>query len=172
MGFGSYVIGTASLNYFNKSIDELELHEVAFLAALPKAPNNYHPIKNYKSAIDRRNWVMDRMFKNRYINLKDLEYKNKSIKIYKRTENYFLKADYYYEEIRKKLFKEYGTNQLYSDGLIIKTSINSNIQNFAVKVYRRIIDYDKKKGWRDFRKLYILILIKINKNSMNLIICK
>ena len=149
LGFGSYGIGTASLNYFNKSVDELELHEIAFLAALPKAPNNYHPIKNYKNAIDRRNWVMDRMLKNGYIKSKKLEYKNKPIKIYKRTENYFIKADYYYEEIRKKLFKEYGKNKLYSDGLIIKTSINSNLQNFADESLQEgIIDYDKKKGWR------------------------
>ena len=149
LGFGSYGIGTASLNYFNKSVDKLELHEIAFLAALPKAPNNYHPIKNYKNAIDRRNWVMDRMLKNGYIKSKKLEYKNKPIKIYKRTENYFIKADYYYEEIRKKLFKEYGKNKLYSDGLIIKTSINSNLQNFADESLQEgIIDYDKKKGWR------------------------
>ena len=149
LGFGSYGIGTASLNYFNKSVDKLELHEIAFLAALPKAPNNYHPIKNYKNAIDRRNWVMDRMLKNGYIKSKKLEYKNKPIKIYKRTENYFIKADYYYEEIRKKLFKEYGKNKLYSDGLIIKTSINSNLQNFADESLQEgIIDFDKKKGWR------------------------
>ena len=61
LGYGSYGIGSASLNYFNKSIYDLELHEIAFLAALPKAPNNYNPKKNYLKAIDRRNWVIDRM---------------------------------------------------------------------------------------------------------------
>ena len=111
---------------------------------------------------------MDRMFKNRYINLKDLEYKNKSIKIYKRTENYFLKADYYYEEIRKKLFKEYGTNQLYSDGLIIKTSINSNIQNFADQSLQEgIIDYDKKRGWRGILGNYTLSNFNQNQQKFN-----
>ena len=48
LGYGSYGIGSASLNYFNKSIDQLKLHEIAFLAALPKAPNNYNPITEYK----------------------------------------------------------------------------------------------------------------------------
>ena len=62
LGYGSYGIGSASLNYFNKSIYDLELHEIAFLAALPKAPNNYNPKTNYLKAIERRNWVIDRMY--------------------------------------------------------------------------------------------------------------
>ena len=68
----SFKIGSASLNYFNKSINQLQLHEIAFLAALPKAPNNYNPVKNYNSAIDRRNWVIDRMYANGFINKDDL----------------------------------------------------------------------------------------------------
>ena len=149
LGFGSYGIGTASLNYFNKSIYDLDLHEITYLASLPKAPNNYHPIKNYNSAMERRNWVIERMFKNGYIDQKDLEYKKKPILIYNRTENFFTKADYYYEEIRKKLYKKYGKNKLYSDGLIIKTSIDSKIQNYADQsLIEGIISYDKSQGWR------------------------
>ncbi len=149
LGFGSYGIATASLNYFNKSINELNLEEIAYLASLPKAPNNYHPIKNYNDAIERRNWVIDRMFKNGYIEEKKLNYKSNPIKIYNRTENYFTKADYYYEEIRKELYNKYGKDKLYSDGLIIKTSINSEIQNFADQsLLEGIISYDKNQGWR------------------------
>ena len=62
LGYGSYGIGSASLNYFNKSIYDLQLHEIAFLASLPKAPNNYNPKTNYYKAMDRRNWVIDRMY--------------------------------------------------------------------------------------------------------------
>ncbi len=151
LGFGSYGIGSASLNYFNKSIYELELHEIAYLASLPKAPNNYHPIKNYNSALERRNWVINRMFKNKFIQKKELEYKNKPIVIFNRTENFFIKADYYYEEIRKSLYDEYGKNKLYSEGLIIKTSIDSNIQNFADQSLQEgILNYEKSQGWHGY----------------------
>ena len=71
LGFGSYGIGTASLNYFNKSVNDLDFHEIAYLASLPKAPNNYHPINNYDNAIERRNWVLDRMHKNGFIEKKN-----------------------------------------------------------------------------------------------------
>ncbi len=149
LGYGSYGIATASLNYFNKSIYQLDLHEIAFLAALPKAPNNYNPKTNYENAIDRRNWVINRMYKNGFITIDQKNYKDLPINIYSRTENYFTKADYYYEEIRKYLFKKFGKNKLYSDGLIIKTSIDSNLQNLADEsLIEGLITYDKSQGWR------------------------
>ncbi len=149
LGFGSYGVGTASLNYFNKSINELELHEIAFLAALPKAPNNYNPKFKYNNAIERRNWVINRMYANGYISKKDLDFKKKPIQIYERTEDLYNKADYYYEEIRKSLYGEYGKKQLYSEGLIIKTSINSEIQTLANdSLYEGLLSYDKKQGWK------------------------
>ena len=64
LGYGSYGLASASLNYFNKSLNELEIHEMAFLAALPKAPNNYNPLSKYNAAISRRNWVLDKMYEN------------------------------------------------------------------------------------------------------------
>ena len=148
LGYGSYGIGSASLNYFNKSIYDLELHEIAFLAALPKAPNNYNPKNNYLKAIDRRNWVIDRMFKNKFIKRKDLEYKNKPLEVYNRIDIEFSEADYFYEEIRKELFKKYGKEKLYSDGLIIKTSLNSEIQKKAnLSLIEGLIEYEKRQGW-------------------------
>ena len=148
LGFGSYGIGTASLNYFNKSIYELDLSEIAFLAALPKAPNNYNPISKYKNAIERRNWVLDRMFKNGYIDKENLEYKRKPIKISNRKENSFIEANYFYEEIRKKLYNKYGKEKLYQEGLIVKTTINSKIQKYANQsLLEGIIDYEKRLGW-------------------------
>ena len=148
LGFGSYGIGSASLNYFNKSIYELELHEIAFLAALPKAPNNYNPKSNYIKAIDRRNWVIDRMYANGFINKNALEYKNKPIDVYERLDIKFSDADYFYEEIRKELFKKFGKEKLYSDGLIIKTALDSNIQKKAnLSLIEGLIEYEKKQGW-------------------------
>ena len=148
LGYGSYGIGTASLNYFNKSIYDLDLHEIAFLAALPKAPNNYNPKKYYLRAVERRNWVIDRMYANGFIEKKDLNYKKKHLETYKRNDVKFTDADYYYEEIRKQLYDKFGKKKLYSDGLIIKTAIDSNIQkNANLSLIEGLLDFEKKQGW-------------------------
>jgi penicillin-binding protein 1A len=149
LGFRSYGIAAASLNYFNKSINELDLSEIAFLASLPKAPNNYNPKKNYSKAFERRNWVIDRMYDNGFISYDDLTFKDKSIKVIPRDDKSFVGADYFYEEIRKKLFSNYGTESLYSEGLVIKTSLNTNLQQLAEEsLINGLIKYDKTQGWR------------------------
>ncbi len=148
LGFGSYGIGSASLNYFNKSIYDLELHEIAFLAALPKAPNNYNPKKNYFKAVDRRNWVINRMYSNGFIKTEDLSYKKKPLEVYKRVNLEFSDADYFYEEIRKELFNKFGEEKLYSEGLIIKTALDSELQkNANLSLIEGLTDYQKKQGW-------------------------
>ena len=148
LGFGSYGIGSASLNYFNKSVYDLELHEIAFLAALPKAPNNYNPKKNYEKAIDRRNWVIDRMYANGFIKKEHLVFKNKPLEVYERINNKFSDADYFYEEIRKQLYIQFGKEKLYSDGLIIKTALDSQIQKSAnLSLIEGLMEYEKRQGW-------------------------
>ncbi len=170
LGFGSYGIATASLNYFDKSINELELSEIAFLAALPKAPNNYNPITKYSSAIERRNWVIDRMYANGYIKKDDLHHKNKPLKISKRSGNFYNDADYYYEEIRKNLYNKFGKNKLYSKGLIIKTSIDSRIQDYADKSLRQgLINFDKRLGWKGVIDNTTFQNFKKNYDNYNLI---
>jgi len=149
LGYKSYGIAAASLNYFNKSINELDLSEIAFLASLPKAPNNYNPKKNYAKAFARRNWVIDRMYENGFIQYDDLNFKNKPIKLIARDNRSFSGGNYFYEEIRKKLFLNYGTETLYSEGLIIKTSLNSDLQYLAEEsLINGLIQYDKNQGWR------------------------
>ena len=148
LGFGSYGIGSASLNYFNKSIYDLELHEIAFLAALPKAPNNYNPKSNYTKAIERRNWVIDRMYANKFIKKEDLEYKKRPLEVNKRVNNEFSDADYFYEEIRKELFNKFGKEKLYSDGLVIKTALDSSMQkNANLSLIEGLIEYENRNGW-------------------------
>ncbi len=148
LGYGSYGIGSASLNYFNKSIYDLQLHEIAFLASLPKAPNNYNPKTNYSKAIDRRNWVIDRMYTNGFIKKKDLDYKYQPLKVYERFDIQFSDADYFYEEIRKELFNKFGKEKLYSDGLIIKTALDSSLQkNANLSLIEGLIEYEKRNGW-------------------------
>ncbi|MDA9621030.1 PBP1A family penicillin-binding protein [Pelagibacteraceae bacterium] len=149
LGFRSYGIAAASLNYFNKSINELDLSEIAFLASLPKAPSNYNPKKNYTKAFERRNWVIDRMYENGFIKHNDLSFKNNPIQLIARDDKSFVGASYFYEEIRKTLFTNYGTETLYSEGLVIKTSLNTDLQHLAEEsLVNGLIQYDKNQGWR------------------------
>ena len=149
LGYGSYGIAAASLNYFNKSINELTLEEVAFLAALPKAPNNYNPITKYSNAIERRNWVLQRMYENGYISAAYLQYKNKPLIAQDRYEEQFEEANYFKEEVRKELYDLFGKQALYEQGLIVKTSINTKLQKIADHVLiSGLINQDKKNGWK------------------------
>ena len=149
LGYGSYGVASASLNYFNKSLSDLSIEESAFLAALPKAPNNYNPKFNYSRALQRRNWVLEKMYKNKFINSLQLLAKDKPILIVERYENRFKEANYYKEEVRKRLNKLLGKNSLYKDGLIIKTSIDTNLQKILDNVLiDSLIKQDKKNGWR------------------------
>src|SRR3546814_3373954 len=72
-GVGSYGVAAASLNYFNKSLDELSIAEAAYLAALPKAPNNYHPVYKHEAAVARRDWVIGRMLEDGRIDRAEAE---------------------------------------------------------------------------------------------------
>ncbi len=160
LGYGSYGVAAASLNYFNKSLNELSLEEAAFLAALPKAPNNYHPVKKYESAVNRRNWVIDQMYKNKYILKNHLSKKNTKLIVKDRDLIDLNKAQYFKEEVRKKLNNLYGNKNLYRDGLIVKTTIDTNLQTFADEaLIEGLLNFDiKNNGWRGILKKNINII--------------
>ena len=155
LGFRSYGVAAAALNYFNKSLDELTLSECAFLASLPKAPNNYNPITNKDRAIIRRNWVLDRMAEDGYISGEEaLNAKNDDIEV---SESFISKNQkyslYFSEEVRKFLSGIYGEEQLYSGGLAVRTTVNPEYQRIATKVLRKaLLNYDKTHGWRGAEK--------------------
>ena len=150
LGYGSYGVAAASLNYFNKSLQELELDEMSYLASLPKAPNNYNPKTKYSQALERRNWVLNRMFENNFINIDDLiSYRNKKLVVKDRYENKFEEAKYFREEIRKQLNNLFGSQKLYSQGFIIKTTIDTKLQKIADEVFiNGLMQYDMRQGWR------------------------
>ena len=150
LGYGSYGVASASLNYFNKSLDELTLSECAYLAALPKAPNNYHPIKKNKQAVNRRNWVLKEMFQNGFITFQDLEYSKKNkLTTYKRNPKEFYLAEDFTEEVRKFLYSKYGYKKLYKTGLSVRSTIDTEFQDKAYKSLRwGLQKYDQKYGWR------------------------
>ena len=155
LGFRSYGVAAAALNYFNKSLDELTLSECAFLAGLPKAPSTYNPITNKDKAISRRNYVLERMFEDGYISREDADMARAEDIVV--NESFISKQQryslYFSEEVRKLLSGIYGEEQLYSGGLAVRTTIEPKYQEIATKVLRKaLLDFDKKHGWRGAEK--------------------
>tara|TARA_B100000900_G_C20592964_1_gene722282 strand:- start:331 stop:2910 length:2580 start_codon:yes stop_codon:yes gene_type:complete len=151
LGFRSYGVAAASLNYFDKSLDNLDLSEAAFLAALPKAPNNYNPINKERQAITRRNWVLSQMEKNGYIKkeIKEIE-SAKLINIRKSSGVDKGYAPYFAEEVRKILTKNKNIgSKLYTNGYSVRTTIDPSIQLKAEKVLTEGLEnLDQRQGWR------------------------
>ena len=150
LGSGTYGIAAASNRYFNKPLQKITVEEAAFLAALPKAPSNYHPIKNYDAAVVRRNWVLNRMYANNYINKSELNIsisKNLITSIDKVNKKY--SSDYYSEEVKRKIIDIFGEYELYNGGLSIRTSLDSDLQFLATTFLKKgLMDYDKRHGYR------------------------
>ena len=150
LGSGTYGIAAASNRYFNKPLQKITVEEAAFLAALPKAPSNYHPIKNYDAAVVRRNWVLNRMYANNYINKSELNIsisKNLITSIDKVNKKY--SSDYYSEEVKRKIIDIFGEYELYNGGLSIRTSLDSDLQFLATTFLQKgLMDYDKRHGYR------------------------
>ncbi|MBP01650.1 MAG: penicillin-binding protein [Rhodospirillaceae bacterium] len=151
LGFGSYGVAAASMNYFNKSLDELTLSEMAFLAGLPKAPNNYHPIKNALAAKERRNYVLRRMMEDNYITDSELN-SARGIEIITKSRNqtaYVSGGEYFAEQVRRELIERFGSDELYRGGLAVRTSLDPRLQVIADNVLREgLIKYDRRHGWR------------------------
>ena len=150
LGEGTYGIASASLEYFDKSISELNYEEAALLAALPKAPSRYNPYKNIELAKFRRDLVINNLFENNYINKKNQEeLLSKKIILKKRKKVFTKDTSYYVEDIRKDVVEKLGFDKVYKQGLNISTPINLHLQKIATESLRQgLIEYDKRKGWR------------------------
>ena len=150
LGQGTYGIAAASLEYFDKSIKELNYSEAALLAALPKAPSKYNPYKYPEVAKFRRNLVLDNLRENNFITKKELKtLKDSNLKLKKRKIEIVNEANSYTEEVRRTAKNIYGFEKLYSQGLNISTPLKIKYQIQALKSLRKgIEDYDKRRGWR------------------------
>tara|TARA_Y100000816_G_scaffold292303_1_gene286893 strand:+ start:1610 stop:3952 length:2343 start_codon:yes stop_codon:yes gene_type:complete len=150
LGEGSYGIASASLKYFDKSINDLNYKEAALLAALPKAPSKYNPYKNKDLAKYRRNLVLKNLHENLFINETQLKkFSESEIILNKRKRIYLEDSRYYVEDVRKYMVDKYGFDKVYKQGFNIKTPINLKLQKIATESLRKgLIDYDKRKGWR------------------------
>ncbi len=151
LGENSYGVAAAALNYFGKSLDQLDVAEVAFLAALPKAPSSYDPVHNHQAALDRRNWVIGQMSNNGYIT--DEQAKAAIAEplntLTRPMGAQVADVDYYVEEVRRLLYAKYGEQALYDGGLQVRSTLDTRLQNFAVEALRQgLVRYDRRHGWR------------------------
>jgi penicillin-binding protein 1A len=150
LGQGSYGVAAAALNYFNKSLDQLTIAEAAYLAGLPKGPNNYNPVQYPERAKNRRDYVIDRMAEDGYITDQAAEAaKAEPIELRRRDPEETVRADYFAEEVRRELFARYGEAGLYKGGLSVRTTLEPKLQTIADRVLRDgLIAYDRHHGWR------------------------
>jgi penicillin-binding protein 1A len=151
LGLGAYGIAAASLIYFDKSVHELTLEEAAYLAALPKAPTTLHPFRQRERAVERRNYVIDRMVENGYANREDGERAKKTpLNVTPRpTGAHIFAAEYFAEEVRREIYERYGEKKLYEGGLSVRTTLNPKLQMFAKKALSDgLVRFDEATGWR------------------------
>ncbi|MGB6117182.1 MAG: penicillin-binding protein 1A [Mesorhizobium sp.] len=150
-GLGAYGIAGAALTYFDKSVNELTIAETAYLAALPKGPSNYHPFRHTQRAIERRNWVIDQMVENGYINA-DEATKAKATGLDvkpRRSGTYLFAGEYFTEEVRREIINRYGEKALYEGGLSVRATIDPKMQEIARNsLHDGLIGYDTLRGYR------------------------
>ena len=150
LGSGAYGVAAASLEYFDKSIKELNYNEAALLAALPKAPSKYNPYRDKELAKFRRNLVLNNLFENNFITEKKyFELKEKQIDLKKVKKVFLEDSQYYIEDVRKNIIDQLTYEKVYKQGYNINTPINLKLQKIATESLRNgLIAYDRRKGWR------------------------
>ena len=151
LGLGAYGVAAASLVYFDKSVNELSIAEAAYLAAMPKAPGALHPVKNHERAVERRNYVIDRLLENGWIKQADADKARKEplIVTNRSAGAHIFAGEYFAEEVRRDIFERYGEKKLYEGGLSVRTTLDPKIQVMARKTMAAgLVSYDEQQGWR------------------------
>ena len=158
LGRNAYGVQAAARAYFDKDVDQLAVHEMAYLAVLPKAPANYDPNRRADRAIERRNWVLGEMERNGFITAQQrAEAQAQPLGTVNGARNSVKNVnDYFMEEVRRQLVQQYGEddkkgpNSVYAGGLWIRTSYDGDKQKAAETALRDgLMRYDRGKGWRD-----------------------
>ncbi|MBY0431279.1 MAG: transglycosylase domain-containing protein, partial [Rhodospirillales bacterium] len=151
LGMGSYGVAAAAMNYFNRGLDQLSVAELAYLAALPKAPNNYNPFRHPLEAKGRRDWVIGRMLEDGYITAEEAKAAiEQSLEVRRRSETELaVGGDYFAEDIRRDLASKYGEGVLYKGGLTVRSTMDPVLQDVANRALRNgLMAYDRRHGWR------------------------
>lgn len=151
LGLGAYGIAAASLVYFDKSVNELTIAEASYLAALPKAPAALHPVRNRDRAIERRNYVIDRLLENGWIKPADAVAARKEPLVVTSRSNaaHIFAGEYFAEEVRRDIFERYGEKKLYEGGLSVRATLDPKLQVMARKsMVAGLVNFDEAQGWR------------------------
>ncbi|MFB9267185.1 penicillin-binding protein 1A [Bradyrhizobium erythrophlei] len=151
LGLGAYGIAAASLVYFDKPVNELTVAEASYLAALPKMPTTLHPVRNRARAIERRNYVIDRLQDNGWITQAEADKARKEpLTVTNRTNGaHTFAGEYFSEEVRRDIFERYGEKKLYEGGLSVRTSLDPKVQVMARKaMVAGLVNFDEQQGYR------------------------
>ncbi|HEY8381806.1 MAG TPA: penicillin-binding protein 1A [Microvirga sp.] len=144
-------VAAAALDYFGKSVHELTIAEAAYLAALPKAPNNYHPFRKTQDALTRRNQIIDLMAENGYVTREQAEAAKKTnLGVTPRfVSPNSIASGYFAEEVRREIGERYGEAKLYEGGLSIRATLDPKMQAMARKsLTDGLVRFDEARGWR------------------------
>ena len=151
LGSGAYGVAAAANTYFGKRLDQLTPAEAAFLAALPKAPNNYNPVHHADAALARRDWVLDGMAEEGWITAAQAQLaKSQPLGAYPRTlPEPSRNSEYFVEEVRRQLIDRFGEKTVYEGGLTVRTSYVPVYQEMGEKAFHDgLAEYDHRHGWR------------------------
>jgi penicillin-binding protein 1A len=150
LGSGAYGVAAAAQVYFDKSIDELSVEEMALLATLPKAPSKLDPRKNIEKAKIRRDWVISRMIEEKFITKEEgWNAMEKPIVLKSRDDNANLKANFFSDAVKKELTNLYGSENVFENGIVVRTTLDPKLQKYAAQALQSGIEsYDMKHGYR------------------------
>jgi len=152
LGSQAYGVAAAAQMYFQKGLDELTIAEMAFLAALPKAPNNYNPFRYPEQARIRRNWVIDRMAEDGYITRAEATAAQAEPLTARpmRRPDMVTVGQHFTEDVRRELIQRFGPEQTTMGGLVVRTSLEPPLQQAAERALRDgLMNYDRRRGgWR------------------------
>ncbi|MFI4963885.1 MAG: penicillin-binding protein 1A [Caulobacterales bacterium] len=150
LGYRSYGVGAAAYNYFGKSITDLDLAECAYLASLPKGPDNYHPIRHKAQAMQRRNWVLDQMVEAGWATRAQADAAKREDLVVQPepTRAKYRDADYFVEEVRRRGLATLGP-RLTEGGYYMRTTLDPRLQSAArIALMDGLERYDRRHGWR------------------------
>jgi len=150
LGSGSYGVAVAAEAYFDKPIDELTIEEDALLATLPKAPSTLDPRKNMEKSKIRRDWVIGRMVIEGFITKEEGDAAmEKPIVLKQKVVGNINKAEFFSDSVKKELTTLYGSDNVFEEGIVVRTTLDTNLQKIASKALEDGIEqYDLKHGYR------------------------
>nr|WP_245223215.1 PBP1A family penicillin-binding protein [Ruegeria sp. HKCCE4148] len=156
LGQNSYGVTAAAQTYFNKTLQELAPHEAAMLAAMPKAPSDYHPVRQKERLLARRNYVLREMNQNGYIDQAtyetEVEMPLRSVQNgdFESFRTALPPRDYFTDEIRRQLSEDFGEGEFFTGGFTVRASVDEEMQIEAAKALRTALQkYDRSRGrWR------------------------